>query len=421
MVNKSNLKIAYIGWALVAFFFCYQYVLRVKPGVISQELRHTFHMTAEQFSTLGAFYMYAYSFLQIPLGFVVDRIGVKRTVLFSMLLCLSGTILLLKTDQLYLAQLSRVLVGAGSACAFMCSLKWVTDNFPAGKRGFLMGATLTLGTIGALSAGKPLVMIVDAFSWQEAVQLTTIIGLFLFMVIFLFLKDHHIFSRQQLKKVHILSDLKVIASNRSVVIYAVLAIGLYTPLSVLADLWGTSFVMEKYAFSRADAASTTMVMYLGLAVGSLILPWICEKYHIFNRCIQLCGIALIFLFAFVLYGPSISIFTLKIVFFILGFFCGAEMICFTGAVLDVKPAQSGLTIGFVNTLNMLGGAILQQIIGTGLDLQWTGAVNEAGIRLYHASEFVNALTVLLVVLVECSLLAFKLKELPANKIEEPQN
>ncbi len=80
--NKQSKAI--LGWFLIALFFCYQYLLRVIPGVISDELRHAFYMTAEDFSSLGSYYLYAYSFLQIPIGFIVDRIGIKRSVLFSL-------------------------------------------------------------------------------------------------------------------------------------------------------------------------------------------------------------------------------------------------------------------------------------------------------------------------------------------------
>ena len=79
----------------------------------------------------------------------------------SILLCIIGTLLLAYAENVVWLQLSRILVGIGSACAFMCSLKIVVDCLPVGKRGFLMGATLTLGTLGALIAGKPLALLTD--------------------------------------------------------------------------------------------------------------------------------------------------------------------------------------------------------------------------------------------------------------------
>jgi len=409
-LKHSAAKSATLGWALVALFYCYQYLLRVTPGVISDELRHAFMMTAEEFSTLGAYYLYAYALLQIPLGFIVDRLGVKRTVLLSMGLCIVGTFLIANTRSLWIAQLSRILIGAGSASAFISALKWVADHFPPGKRGLLMGGTLTLGTVGALSAGVPLVSLVEWFSWQKAVSITGFLGIGLFVFIVLALKDTKEREVQPFEMKNMLADLRSVATNRMILVYALLAIGLYTPLSVLADLWGVSFIVEKFNITRSDAASTTMMMYFGLAVGSISLPHITERFSMFTRSIRLCSFALLTLFAIVLYGFISHPAMLKLIFFSIGFFCGAEMICFTGAVLNTTQDKSGLTIGFVNTLNMMGGAILQQIIGKALDLQWKGAIDSAGVRIYSTDQFIFALSVLIFVLIGCAILSLGLKD-----------
>ncbi len=401
---------AILGWFFIALFFCYQYLLRVIPGIISDELRHAFHMTAEEFSSLGAYYLYAYSLLQIPIGFIVDRVGIKRTVLFSIFLCVLGTFWLTQTHSLIAAQASRILVGAGSACAFMSALKWVADHFEPGKRGSLMGATLTLGTIGALGAGHPLIIAVDMFGWKQAVLYTCVLGGFLFILIHFLLSDTQKISQNDFDRAQFMKDMKKIACNKTIIIYALLAIGLYTPLAVLADLWGVSFLVEKFQMSRSDAASTTMLMYVGLAVGSLTLPALSERYHMFTRTIQICGIGLLGLFSLMLVAQTLSLLALKGIFLLIGCLCGAEMICFSGALVGSEQRTSGLTIGFVNTLNMLGGAILQQIIGYTLDLQWHGAMDSMGVRLYTTDQYVFSLMILPTVLVACVLLSMTLRK-----------
>ncbi len=395
---------AYLAWFTCALFFFYQYILRVAPGVMIDDLRHEFSLNAQQFSTFGAYYLYAYSLLQIPLGALVDRIGIRFMVLGAVGLCIGGTLLLWSTDQLYLAQLSRILVGAGSAVAFMCAIKIAADYFPKGRRGLLMGMTLSMGTIGALTAGKPLVIFLDSFGWRPTVLFSGILGLpLVLMATFLLPGKQPKTSQQQTAWKGMGQQILQILKHHRIMLYAFLAIGLYTPLSALADLWGTAFLMQKYSLPRAVAAQTSMMMYLGMAVGSLILPWLSEQYNVLNRSIQLCGFALLILFSIILYGPAVSLITLVVLLLSLGFFCGAEMMCFTGAVQYTTPQTSGITLGVVNTMNMLGGAILQQVIGFGLDWQWHGLVDEYDIRVYSTQEFVFALTALLIVMVICCL------------------
>jgi len=414
--KKTSAMPFYLAWLAAALFYFYQYILRVSPGVMVTDLRQEFRLTAEEFSSLGAWYLYAYSLLQIPIGIIMDRIGVRRTVLGSIVLCIGGVAMLGGTQSLWAMQISRILVGAGSACAFMAGLKVAADWLPSGKRGFLIGATLAFGTIGALTAGRPQVWLIDSIGWRSTVFTTAYLGIAIFFLVFFMLRLPKEPKAKQLSPPLAPTAKQVgqIITNRQVMIYALLAVGLYAPLSVLADLWGTAFLMQKFGLERADAAQTSMMMYLGLALGSLILPWACEKYGVLNKAIRLCGLAILIAFAFILFGPHINLLCLSAVLIALGFFCGAEMMCFTGAVYYTTRENSGMTIGVVNTLNMLGGAILQQGIGWILDRQWQGSIDTHGVRVYSAQEFVVALSLLLIAIVACCLISLRLK--PDSKI-----
>lgn len=375
------------------------------------DLRQEFKMTAEDFSSLGAFYLYAYSLVQIPLGILIDRIGVRRMVLLSIVLCIMGAIMLGTSEHLMAVQISRILVGIGSGSAFMAALKVAADWLPSGKRGFLMGATLTLGTVGALTAGKPQVHFIESMGWRSTVLLSAGFGLVIFLIAFSMLRlpKDNIHVKVHKSFAAIMTSLVQIVKNRPVMIYAILAIGVYTPLSVLADLWGTAFLMQKYSLERADAAQTSMMMYVGLSLGSLVLPWLCEKWNILNEAIRVCGVLLLLAFALILFGPNLGLLPLSVVLICLGVFCSAEMMCFTGAVHFTTPENSGLTLGVVNTLNMLGGAILQQSIGYALDAQWHGELDAHGVRMYQTEQFIVALSLLLIVVAACCLISLRLK------------
>ena len=409
----SPLK-AYVAWFTCTLFFAYQYILRVVPSVMVEELRNNYHLTAEQFATLGAYYLYAYSLLQIPLGALVDFLGIRRIILGSIGLCMGGTVLFAHNTSFSTIQLSRILMGTGSATAFMCSLKIAADYFPTGKRGLLMGLTLSIGTLSTLTTGKPLVFLLETMGWRDTLSLYSLLGIPLLFLSVFFLPTAHQKTSRTVKKActTFVQSVTTILQNRMIMLYTLLAIGLYTPLSALADLWGTAFLMQKYGFARANAAQTSMMMYLGLALGSLILPWLFEKYNCLNRGIQLCGFTVLSIMSLILYAPPMGITLATTLLLSLGFFCGGEMLCFTGAIAHTTAQTSGLTLGIVNTLNMLGGAFLQNIIGFGLDWQWSGLMNDQHIRLYTTQEFVFSLSVLLVVIALCVLLSFALRKQP---------
>ncbi len=398
----KNVK-AYLAWFSVALYFYYQYILRVSPGLMITDLRGEFNLTAEQFSTLGSLYLYTYSFMQIPLGLIVDRFGVRPTVLTSILLSIAGVILLSTAHSFWVAQLSRILVGMGSACAFMSALKVAADHLPPGKRALLMGATLSLGTFGALTAGKPLVLLVELTDWRYATLISGIGGVVILAICWIFLpkrREHR--EIKPLDTTQITSKILRTFNNPQIMLYAFLAVGVYTPLSVFTDLWGTAFLMEKFQISRAEAAPINTLMYMGLAVGALVLPWWTEKMEKLDRGIQISSVALLFVFSIILYGPILPSWALVSLLILVGFFCGSEMMCFTGAALNTTKENSGISLGVVNTLNMLGGAVLQNVIGVGLDLQWEGTYETGGLRAYSLEQYTFALSALLVIIAVCA-------------------
>ena len=402
--RNKIIRYAYLGWFVITLFFSYQYVLRVAPGVMIHDIRQSFHITAEQFATLGALYLLAYAALQIPLGILVDKIGVKKMCLYSIATLSGGALLLATTHIFWVAQVSRIIMGMGSASAFMCALKFIADHIPPGNRGFLMGATLTLGTGGAIIFGRVLKYFDELYYWHEIITVIAGSGLVIFTLIAVIVKgvkeDRNILLNEKSLSQNLRDIIDIMCSTR-ILIYAVLAVGLYTPLSALADLWGTAFIEQKFGLDKSEAAQSIMTLYIGLTVGSLLLPWLSEKYNILNKTIVICGFGLLVAFSILLYSPNLSYSGLIFTLFLTGFFGGAEMMCFTGALTNSRQHDSGQIIGVVNTLNMLGGALVQQLVGTFLDEQWDGNVNSFGLRQYSTHQFENSLSILTVLIGLC--------------------
>lgn len=409
--NKSMLPV-YIAWGLVAFFFLFQYTLRVVPGVMVNELREAYHITAEQFSLFGAMTLYAYGAMQIPIGALLDSVGVKKTVIMCLSLCIAGTLIMGVSDSLYLAYFSRFLIGAGSSCAFITCLKIVGDNFSQGKRGFLMGVTLTMGTVGALMAGKPLSFMMGLYGWQQTLINIGLFGFLILAAMFMFMPKREKFDKKSGEDHSwetIKQSLKDVAKTRRILLYAVLAVGAYTPLAVISDLWGPAFLMSKFNCTQAEAASAVMNIYVGLCIGSFLIPGAFERMKRLNFGIKVCFFGIVLTFAAILYAP-VNFATMSFLLFTLGCLCGSEMMCFTGVTNSAPEGKNGMALGFTNTLNMFGGAVLQHMIGIIIDYFWSGEMSETGLRIYGVETFTTAFSFLMGLIVVCFILSLTLKK-----------
>lgn len=409
--TKNTLAIYYASWAVIATFYFYQYILRICPGIMVVELRQIFKLTAQEFSSLGAIYLFSYSLLQIPLGFILDWIGVKRVMIFSVLVCIAGTCLFAFAIDVWMLQLGRFLIGLGSAPAFICALKLVYDHLPSKYCGLLMGITLSLGTLGALLSGKFLVRLLDNQGWQITLYLCAGLGAFILALVLATIPSNLKTATAAVKaSTHFRQGLREIFNRKEILIYAVIAICVYTPLCVLADLWGAAFLMEKFAIPRATAVQLSLYLYGGLTFGSLLLPWLSVKCGKLKEFIQICTLGLILALFTLFYIDNLELWQVACLLSLIGVFCGAEMICFTGAVQYSPDSHSGLTLGVVNTLNMLGGALIQQMIGWYLDFHWKGEYTLEGARFYGVAELTSAFSWLIVIIFACCLLSFKLSK-----------
>ena len=151
---------------------------------------YSYHLDATGFATLSALAMYAYSLMQIPVRYLADLFGARRCILISILICSAGTLLFCATSLLWVAQISRILIGIGSACAFLCVSKIAVNWFGSERHAQLFGLTMMAGTIGALNGGAPLAYCLNFFTWRQTLLILGCIGLLLWLLNYFFLQEH---------------------------------------------------------------------------------------------------------------------------------------------------------------------------------------------------------------------------------------
>ena len=81
------------------------------------------------------------------------------------------------------------------------------------------------------------------------------------------------------------------------------------------------------------------------------------------------------------------------------------MLCFAAVLKHTNSKTSGLTIGVVNTLNMLSSAILQHTVGIYLELTWSGELGSNGLKVYSVKEFIEAFSILVIIIGICATVA----------------
>lgn len=408
MTQKTS-GTAYLVWLCAVLFYLYQYILRVSPSVMADDLMSAFQITASGFSSLSAFAVYCYALMQIPVGMLVDHYGTRRTMLTSIVLCIAGVSLFASCEQLIVGYLARMLMGTGSACAFLSVSKIVNEWFPDHKKGFLMGLTATFGTVGALLGGKPLVMLIEQEGWRTSLLILAGFGVFIFLFNFLALPSSHKGDKVIVPGEESTSfqSLVLVFKNKQAWLFSLVAIGIYLSIAVVADLWGVSFITEKFNIPKAEAAQMISSIYFGTAFGCPLFAWINRLLGSIRKTVLIGGVGTIILLGSLVFVPHIPLSIAYSLCFGIGFCAGAEILCFIGACEMMGPEVSGTTTGFLNCMVTLASAMIQQHVGIILDYFWDGDLTPLGIPVYSLHTYQIAFSIIVsFTLISCILACF---------------
>lgn len=375
-------------WFLASLCFFLAFFQRVTPGVMVDELMRDFAVTAAVVGNLTAFYYYAYAGLQIPIGVMVDRWGPRRMLTVAIMLSAVGGLIFAATDNLWLAYLGRMLIGAGSAVGWVGTLKLIAVWFPARRFAFLSGMTSTLGMVGAIAGQAPVAAMVDNFGWRGTLVIIAGLAIALAVAIWLIVRDRPTGGRdaQTLTMRDLMRGLRGTLKTPQTWILAILCGMLTAPQAAFAAVWGVPYLMQAFGLSRIEAAGTVSFLLLGWGIGSPLGGWFSD--YIGRRKLPLLMGAMIALttISCIVFIPGLPLGVVQGLLVINGIGSATMVLCFVTAREHAVAEAGSVAVALVNTATMALSAASQPLIGWILDINWDGRM-ENGARLYDTVAF----------------------------------
>lgn len=420
-MTKRGSWFPWLVCGLGALFYCYEYMLRIAPSVMSQDLMLAFNIGLGAFGNLVAFYYYAYTPMQLPVGVMMDRYGPRRLLAFAALICAVGTYLFAHAS-LGGAQVGRFLVGMGSAFAFVGVLKLATLWLPPNRFAMIAGLATSLGMLGGMFGSRSFAHLVDILGWRATIVYSSIAGVVLAVCIWLFIpnknKPEHggQHTQSSMSYQQLFAEMLQLIKNPQMWLVGLVGFLLYLPISVFAELWGVPYTQHAYGLTTIDATDAVSTIFLGWAIGGPLVGWISD--HLRKRRIpviigSLIAVALILI---VLYKPEIAKPHLSWWMFTFGVFTSVQIIVFPIARELNLPGLAGTALAMTNMLVMIGGVLFQPLIGMLLDILSAGhkAVNIAKVNAVTSGDFQSALVILPVGILLAIIIMFFIKETNAK-------
>ena len=374
-------------WALAASTFLYAFLQRVSPSVMVEDLMRGFGVGGTMLGSLSAFYLYAYAALQIPLGAMFDRFGVRRLMVASLLVSGAGSLLFAAAPSVEIAYFGRLLIGGGAACSFVGALTVTALWLPPARFALFAGLVQLLGMAGAIFGQAPLAALVAVTGWRGALTALGLLAAGLALALALLLRDK---ARPADGTMPIGAALRDALVRRETWTCSVFGFAMTGPMLAFGGLWAVPYLSTTYGLPRTEAAALTSLIFAGWGLGAPTIGWISDRLRRRRAPMAICAAISGTLLAAILAGPVWPIPVLAALMALEGFTAAAMVLGFA-VVKDHSPAAtSSLAMAVVNTFVVGSGALLQPLLGWMLDRGWSGATLD-GARVYDAAAYGAAL------------------------------
>ena len=391
------LRLSWMIWGLGAIFYVIGFYQRVAPGVMTVELMSDFGLTAVALGNLSAFYFYSYVAMQIPTGVLADHWGPRRLLTLGAAVAGVGTFAFALAPDVWWANFGRLLIGGSVAVAFVGMLKLAAHWLPPRQYALASGMALFCGVMGAVFAGVPLRLLVDAFGWRPVMMVSAIVTCTVAVGIWWLVRDDpkdkgyatYAFTHadDDTRIPHsVLAGIREVFRYRNTWLLYLIPGAVVGSVLTFAGLWGVPYLTTHYGMEKTMAAAACSALLIAWAVGGPTFGWLSD--HLGHRkplyalgcLVQLAGWGAILLL------PALPIWLLVLLLILVGFFSGNMIIGFAFAKESAPAQLAGTAAGVVNMGVMMGPMLLQPGVGWMLDQHWQGEMAE-GVRVYSLEAY----------------------------------
>ena len=370
-MNSSTRMIAWTVWLIASLFYAYQFILRVMPNVMLNDMMQRYNLDAVSFGQLSGVYYIGYSLMHLPIGMMLDRFGPKKVVPGCILLTVAGLIPLLLADHWVYPIAGRFLIGMGSTAAILGVFKIIRMIFSEQRFPRMLSLSVTIGLMGAIYGGGPVSYMREAFGYQTVIQLLALAGIILAVTTYWIVPKMEMASQKT-----ILSDIKEVFRNRRVILTCIFAGFMVGPLEGFADVWGTAFLKQVYGLDGALAASLPSMIFIGMCFGGPVLSFIAEKTGSYLATIIGAGAAMAACFG-IFINWHLASSSLIFCFVLVGICCAYQILAIYKASTYVRPQVAGLTTAVANMIIMIFGYVIHALMGVIIHASGGPAVSKA--------------------------------------------
>ena len=408
--NKINLK-SLLVWIICALFFMYEFLLRTVVGTFQIQLMDDLSLTPMTFSLLSTTgYLLIYGLMQIPVGIIAARFGLKKALFVALIFCVGSTTCFALSHHFSVAMFSRIFMGFGSSFGFICLLVAVYDWMPRKNIALFIGLSQFIGTLGPMLAAGPLNSLAQTamIGWRGIFFSMTVIGVIIAILTLLFAENNRNSHEKFIvlaKPARVSINLLKMMRQKQVWYIALFSSCIYFAIEYFSENAGVEFLIKK-GFSPAFSSYMITLAWLGYAVSCPLLGFISDKIQRRKPIMFASALTALVSLAGIIYSPLGELAT-GLCFLSLGLSASGQSIGFAAIAEQCKENYLAVGLGFNNAMLAIISSVTAPIIGSILS-------NPVQIKNYQEAFFILIVFSIMSVLIS----AFAIKETFGKSVRE---
>lgn len=249
----------------------------ISGALAAKPFIHHFHLSNIDRGWISSAFFWSYAVFQVPMGWVVDRYGVKYpyALSFGAWCVASGVIGLMDTFGGLV--IMRLIVGAAEAVVVPATYRWIRDNFRESESGAAIGV-YTFGSKAGPALGAPLAAwLIITHDWRSMFFITGAAGL-IWLLPWLCMVRNDFPSHQERsrgKSGPVVPWKEILSSP---MMWGALIVAFcYNYFTFYSMTWMPAYLVEQRGLTLESSGLYTFFSFAGIAIVSLAAGWMTDR------------------------------------------------------------------------------------------------------------------------------------------------
>jgi ACS family D-galactonate transporter-like MFS transporter len=250
----------------------------ISSALAEPSFKHHFQLTDIDRGGINSAFFWSYGLMQIPMGWLVDRYGVKAPYTICFVLWCLATALTGLTTTLAALLLMRVIVGAAEAVVMPASYRWIRNNFKEGQNGTAVGIFAMGNKFGPAIGAPVAAWLIVNYDWRMMFIATGAVGLIWLVPWMLTVKSDLPKAGEMQERKRKASSVTFASIMASPLVWGAMIVNFcYGYFTFYCMTWMPAYLVEQRGLSLKQSGLYTFFSFAGIAIVALIAGWTADK------------------------------------------------------------------------------------------------------------------------------------------------